>query len=156
MNKLYEEKLTTTCHPALPLLSVNACRVSLWPGVSTSYSCSRLGSQGSFWGDRGWAWGEPSDTEARQAYEALLRVSLLAPTSRGFTEFAEKVRQRALENYNYNFSHDEEVNFFIGAFYDGVVLLGMALNETLAEGGDITDGIAVTRRMWNREFEGEG
>lgn len=77
------------------------------------------------------------------------------PTSRGFTEFAERVRLRAAEHYNYNFSADEEVNFFIGAFYDGVVLLGMALNETLVEGGDIMDGVAVTRRMWNREFEGQ-
>ncbi|XP_052131818.1 receptor-type guanylate cyclase gcy-28, partial [Frankliniella occidentalis] len=111
---------------------------------------------GSFWGDRGWAWGDSpaEDADARHAYEALLRVSLLVPTSRGFVDFADKVRLRAFEHYNYNFSSDEEVNFFIGAFYDGVQLLGMALNETLTEGGDITDGVAVTRRMWNREFDG--
>lgn len=47
-----------------------------------------------------------------------------------------------------------QVNFFIGAFYDGVYLLGMALNETLSEDGDITDGISITRRMWDRDFIG--
>lgn len=47
-----------------------------------------------------------------------------------------------------------QVNFFIGAFYDGVYLLGMALNETLSEGGDIRDGLAITRRMWDRDFIG--
>jgi hypothetical protein len=47
-----------------------------------------------------------------------------------------------------------QVNFFIGAFYDGVYLLGMALNETLSEGGDIHNGTAITRRMWNRDFHG--
>lgn len=47
-----------------------------------------------------------------------------------------------------------KVNFFIGAFYDGVYLLGMALNETLSEGEDIRDGMAITRRMWNRDFHG--
>lgn len=30
----------------------------------------------------------------------------------------------------------------------------MALNETLTEGEDIRDGIAITRRMWNRDFHG--
>jgi hypothetical protein len=47
------------------------------------------------------------------------------------------------------------VNFFVGAFYDGVYLLGMALNETLSEGEDIHNGTAITRRMWNRDFHGE-
>lgn len=40
-----------------------------------------------------------------------------------------------------------EVNFFIGAFYDGVLLLGMALNETLTEGGDLRDGEKITKKM---------
>lgn len=48
-----------------------------------------------------------------------------------------------------------QVNFFIGAFYDGVYLLGMALNETLTEGGDIRDGRNITRRMWGRDFHGK-
>lgn len=30
----------------------------------------------------------------------------------------------------------------------------MALNETLTEGGDIFDGLSMTRRMWNRDFMG--
>lgn len=29
------------------------------------------------------------------------------------------------------------------------------LNETLTEGGDIRDGINLTRKMWNRDFVGE-
>jgi hypothetical protein len=47
------------------------------------------------------------------------------------------------------------VNFFVGAFYDGVYLLGMALNETLSEEGDIHNGTEITRRMWNRDFHGK-
>lgn len=47
-----------------------------------------------------------------------------------------------------------KVNFFIGAFYDGVYLLGLALNETLTEGGNIRDGYRLTRKMWNRDFLG--
>ncbi|XP_043512198.1 atrial natriuretic peptide receptor 1 isoform X1 [Frieseomelitta varia] len=110
--------------------------------------------QGSYWGDHDWEVRDEDDSIARKAYEALLRVSLLQPTSPRFQDFAETVRQRAQTDYNYYFSEGEEVNFFIGAFYDGVYLLGMALNETLSEGGDITDGISITRRMWDRDFIG--
>ncbi|XP_058797480.1 atrial natriuretic peptide receptor 1 isoform X1 [Phymastichus coffea] len=110
--------------------------------------------QGSYWGDHDWEMGDEEDGAARKAYEALLRVSLLQPTSPRFQDFAESVRQRAQSDYNYTFSDGEEVNFFVGAFYDGVYLLGMALNETLAEGGDISDGMAITRRMWDRHFIG--
>jgi len=47
-----------------------------------------------------------------------------------------------------------QINFFIGAFYDGVILLGMALNETLTEKKSILDGRSVTLRMWNRTIQG--
>jgi atrial natriuretic peptide receptor A len=48
-----------------------------------------------------------------------------------------------------------QVNFFIGAFFDGVYLLGMALNETLSEGGSLDDGTSITKRMWSRDFHGK-
>uniref|UniRef100_A0A2A4JEQ7 guanylate cyclase n=1 Tax=Heliothis virescens TaxID=7102 RepID=A0A2A4JEQ7_HELVI len=110
--------------------------------------------QGGYWGETGWAADDDRDTAARAAYEALLRVSLKLPTGDRFDEFADAVRARAKQHYNYSFSDGEEVNFFIGAFYDGVYLLGMALNETLTEGGDIRDGRNITRRMWGRDFHG--
>ena len=47
-----------------------------------------------------------------------------------------------------------QVNGFVGAFHDAVVLYAMALNETIAEGQSITNGTAVTRRMWNKTFNG--
>lgn len=111
--------------------------------------------QSSYWGDHYWELGDEDDQTARLAYEALLRVSLLQPTSPSYQYFADQVRLRAKRDYNYTFVEDEEVNFFIGAFFDGVYLLGMALNETLNEGGDIRDGTAITRKMWNRSFDGE-
>ncbi|XP_075215398.1 atrial natriuretic peptide receptor 1 [Lycorma delicatula] len=110
--------------------------------------------QGPYWGDHDWEEGDEYDSIARTAYEALLRVSLLQPSNPKFQDFAVKVRQRAKQDYNYTFSQREEVNFFVGAFYDGVYLLGMALNETLSEGKDIRDGVAITRRMWSRNFHG--
>ncbi|XP_076267348.1 atrial natriuretic peptide receptor 1 [Rhynchophorus ferrugineus] len=110
--------------------------------------------QGSYWGDHNWKAGDTEDSKARKAYEALLRVSLLQPTSDKFQDFADKVKERSQRDYNYTISEGEEVNFVIGAFYDGVYLLGMALNETLWEGGDIRDGLGITVRMWDRDFLG--
>lgn len=47
-----------------------------------------------------------------------------------------------------------QVNSFVGAFHDAVLLYALALNETLSQNGSITDGEAITKRMWNRTFEG--
>lgn len=110
--------------------------------------------QGSYWGDHDWEAGDNLDPIARKAYEALLRVSLLQPTSPTFNDFAGRVKELAMRNYSYNFSLGEEVNFVIGAFYDGVYLLGMALNETLTEGMSLRDGVSITRKMWDRNFMG--
>ena len=48
-----------------------------------------------------------------------------------------------------------QVNSFVGAFHDAVILYALALNETLEAGLDPTNGTEITRRMWNRTFEGQ-
>jgi len=47
-----------------------------------------------------------------------------------------------------------QVNSFVGAFHDAVILYALALNETLEAGLDATNGTEITRRMWNRTFQG--
>lgn len=48
-----------------------------------------------------------------------------------------------------------QMNFIAAAFHDGVLLYAQALNETLEQGGSITNASAITRQMWNRTFYGE-
>lgn len=67
--------------------------------------------QGSYWGDHDWKAGDSEDYQARKAYEALLRVSLLQPTSDKFQDFADKVKERSLRDYNYTISEGEEVKY---------------------------------------------
>ena len=43
---------------------------------------------------------------------------------------------------------------YAGAIYDAIYLYAIALNETLAAGGDKKDGQAIVHRMLNMEFEG--
>lgn len=47
-----------------------------------------------------------------------------------------------------------QVNSFVGAFYDSVILYATALQETIEANGSETDGRNVTLRMWNRTIEG--
>lgn len=72
-------------------------------------TASNLYFQGSYWGDHDWKADDHQDQTARKAYEALLRVSLLQPTSDKFHEFAEIVKDRALSDYNYTITDKEEV-----------------------------------------------
>lgn len=65
--------------------------------------------KGSYWGDHDWEAGDQYDALARKAYEALLRVSLLQPTSDKFQDFADRVKERAYKDYNYTITDGEEV-----------------------------------------------
>ncbi|XP_059149224.1 atrial natriuretic peptide receptor 1-like [Physella acuta] len=94
------------------------------------------------------------NTKARKAFESLMTVTLRMPTSEEYRQFSDEVKARALETFpNLTYGTDE-VNAFAGAFHDAVLLYARALNETLTANGSITDGSAVTRRMWNRTFSG--
>ncbi|ELT96795.1 hypothetical protein CAPTEDRAFT_124162 [Capitella teleta] len=104
-------------------------------------------------------WYRENDTEernekARRAYESLMTVTLRKPDSDKYKTFSEEVKSRARNQYGDSVYGDEEVNSFVGAFHDAVILYALALNETLAAGFNATNGMEVTRRMWNRTFDG--
>ncbi|XP_071116502.1 atrial natriuretic peptide receptor 1-like [Haliotis cracherodii] len=97
---------------------------------------------------------EERNAKARKAFEAVMTVTLRKPDSPEYHNFSEEVKRRASLMYK-NFTYgEEEVNSFVGAFHDAVILYALALNETLEANGSISDGVAITRRMWNRTFEG--
>ncbi|XP_048750952.1 atrial natriuretic peptide receptor 1-like isoform X6 [Ostrea edulis] len=102
-------------------------------------------------------WYRKNDTpernqRAKKAYEALMTVTLRKPTSPAYRNFSEEVKRRA-GNDSFTYGEDE-VNSFVGAFHDAVILYALALNETLANNRSITNGTEITHRMWNRTFEG--
>ncbi|XP_041349917.1 atrial natriuretic peptide receptor 1-like isoform X1 [Gigantopelta aegis] len=104
-------------------------------------------------------WYRADDTDernakARKAYTALMTVTLRKPTSPEYKTFSKEVKKRARAMYE-NFTYgEEEVNSFVGAFHDAVILYALALNETLEANISITNGTEITRRMWNRTFQG--
>ena len=71
---------------------------------------------------------DDNDLTARKAFESVLRVSLLQPTSPRFHNFSEIVRKNAVKTYNYQFVEGEEVSeslqfFVIKPKYDVLITL---------------------------------
>ncbi|ESO97952.1 hypothetical protein LOTGIDRAFT_153062 [Lottia gigantea] len=108
---------------------------------------------GQYWGNHDWRRGDDKDTEAKTAFESLLRVSWQEPSGMGWMNFSCNVKDIALSKYNYSFG-DEKVNFFVGSFHDAAVRLGLAINETLSTGGNLSDGYTITRLMWTKTLPG--
>ncbi|XP_054713373.1 atrial natriuretic peptide receptor 1-like [Uloborus diversus] len=99
--------------------------------------------------------GDNRDTNerARKAYEALLTVTVRIPETREYAEFSRGVKNLALEYFGKPYGK-EEVNTYVTAFHDAVILYSLAVNETLNEGYSIKNGSIITQKMWNRTFEG--
>ncbi|KHJ99445.1 hypothetical protein OESDEN_00554 [Oesophagostomum dentatum] len=73
-----------------------------------------------------------------------------------YKNFETRVKIRAEEKYDYSriTGKEYEMNNFISAFYDAVLLYAIALNETIAAGMDPRNGHNITSKMWGRTFDG--
>ncbi|OXA44047.1 Atrial natriuretic peptide receptor 1 [Folsomia candida] len=104
-------------------------------------------------------WENRNDTaernlRARRAYEAVLTVTVRPPPdSEEYNSFDTMVKEKAISKFNFSYG-DEPVNPIVTAFYDAVILYAIALNETLKNGGNITNGSEITRRMRGKTFQG--
>uniref|UniRef100_A0A915DTZ4 Guanylate cyclase n=1 Tax=Ditylenchus dipsaci TaxID=166011 RepID=A0A915DTZ4_9BILA len=98
----------------------------------------------------------PENEKAKEAYRALKTISLRRSDLDEYKNFESRVKERAEKKYNYSAKtgKEYEMNNFISAFYDAVLLYAIALNETLSEGLDPRNGRNITSKMWNRTFVG--
>ncbi|CAI2322869.1 unnamed protein product [Caenorhabditis sp. 36 PRJEB53466] len=94
--------------------------------------------------------------KAKEAYRALKTISLRRSDLEEYKNFELRVKERAELKYNYTniTGKDYEMNNFISAFYDAVLLYAIALNETIQAGLDPRNGHNITSRMWGRTFVG--
>ncbi|KAL3859686.1 hypothetical protein ACJMK2_009893 [Sinanodonta woodiana] len=97
--------------------------------------------------------GDGKDAGVTKAYESVLILTLRHLDNPEYLIFAEEVKRIAAQDFNYVFG-DEEVNYFITAFYDSVIYLTIAINKTLEEGGNLSDGYTLARKLWNSSFPG--
>ncbi|XP_055333304.1 atrial natriuretic peptide receptor 3-like isoform X3 [Paramacrobiotus metropolitanus] len=75
------------------------------------------------------------NADARAAFDSLFKISTRFENTPEYRNLTSEVKRVSEEKYGYNFSHKDEV-----------------LNETLANGGDTSDGPALCRSMWNRTY----
>lgn len=62
----------------------------------------------SYWGDPSWERGDQYDAIAREAYEALLQVSLLEPSGPDYERWSGEVKQRAkVYGFDYDAHHEK-------------------------------------------------
>ncbi|EDV21316.1 uncharacterized protein TRIADDRAFT_30655 [Trichoplax adhaerens] len=102
-----------------------------------------------------WMGADNRDNEALDAYNGMLNVHLRTPDSPRWKNFTADIRRRvAAPPYNKPLAADAKVDTYAGTLHDAIILYALALNDTLQEGGNITDGLTVTRKMFNRTFTG--
>uniref|UniRef100_A0A5S6Q8V9 Guanylate cyclase n=1 Tax=Trichuris muris TaxID=70415 RepID=A0A5S6Q8V9_TRIMR len=96
--------------------------------------------------------------EYLRSYASLKIVTLRRPPQFLYRRFEEDVKRLAQEKFNYTklTGKPYRVTKFTSAFYDGILLYAIALNETVALGFSPRNGVEVTKRMWNRSFTGIG
>ncbi|GFS67183.1 receptor-type guanylate cyclase gcy-28 [Trichonephila clavipes] len=96
---------------------------------------------------------EETNQKARLAYEALLTVTARIPETDEYKNFSREVKEIAKKEFDFDYKQ-EEVNTFVTAFHEAVLLYSLALNETLAEGYSVSNGSIIIQKMWNRTFDG--
>ncbi|PIO73066.1 adenylate/guanylate cyclase catalytic domain protein [Teladorsagia circumcincta] len=99
---------------------------------------------------------QEENEKAKEAYRALKTISLRRSDLEEYKNFEKRVKIRAEEKYDYSriTGKEYEMNNFISAFYDAVLLYAIALNETIAAGMDPRNGHNITSKMWGRTFDG--
>uniref|UniRef100_A0A452V4P1 Guanylate cyclase n=1 Tax=Ursus maritimus TaxID=29073 RepID=A0A452V4P1_URSMA len=99
---------------------------------------------------RPWERGDGQDISAHQAAKI---ITYKEPDNPEYLEFLQQLKHLAHEQFNFTME-DGLVNTIPASFHDGLLLYVQAVTETLAHGGTVTDGEAITQRMWNRSFQG--
>ncbi|XP_071355558.1 atrial natriuretic peptide receptor 1 [Trachinotus anak] len=113
---------------------------------------------------RPWYRGDQDDHTARHTFRSVKVLTYLEPQNPEYLQFVQTLKSDAKKMFNFTIE-DSLHNLIAGGFHDGVMLYSQALNETLSEqrgpgpgpgpgGVRRPRGDVVTRRMWNRTFQG--
>nr|XP_020666428.1 atrial natriuretic peptide receptor 1 isoform X1 [Pogona vitticeps] len=100
-----------------------------------------------------WRRGDGHDVIAREAYKAVMIITYAEPSNPEYRPFLEEVKREAQAWFNFTME-DGLKNYIAAAFHDGVRLYAQAVNETLEQGGSVSNATAITRQMRNRTFYG--
>ncbi|XP_022100537.1 atrial natriuretic peptide receptor 1-like [Acanthaster planci] len=136
-------------------IMISAYHLGMVSGDYVFFSYHPFNNTKSF-GRDSWNQGDEYDDILKVAYRALMTIRLFEPTTDEYVAFQHEINDRMQRYYNFTPEPGDEVNFFATSFHDALILYSLAINETLHEGGDIRDGMALREKMWNRTFQGIG
>ncbi|KAM9446090.1 atrial natriuretic peptide receptor 3 isoform 2-T2 [Clarias gariepinus] len=106
------------------------------------------------YGDGSWRRGDKYDSEARAAYASLNTLTLLRSTKPEFVNFSQEMK-KSFQTTGIDVCEScNNINMFMEGFHDALILYALALNETIHSGYSKKNGTEITRRMWNKTFEG--
>ncbi|XP_061885774.1 atrial natriuretic peptide receptor 1 [Entelurus aequoreus] len=100
-----------------------------------------------------WARGDEDDAVAKEAFQSVKILTYQEPQNSEYQDFVHNLKVDAKTMFNYTIE-DSLMNIIAGGFYDGLMLYTHALNETMTVPTMRPPGTVVTRRMWNRTFQG--
>ncbi|XP_055330320.1 atrial natriuretic peptide receptor 1-like [Paramacrobiotus metropolitanus] len=94
------------------------------------------------------------DADARTAFSSLFVISLHnASTSPEYRNFSHVVKLNTrMFNLNFAYQRGEEINPFAVSYYYALTIYSQVLNQLLKSGGNLHDGAALSKLMWNRTF----
>ena len=105
---------------------------------------------------QGWTWtlteGHLSPTNLMTGW---LHVQSFLPSD-GMQAFAKRVRDYTLSHFDITISADSVDLTYSATLHDAVMLYALAATKVLSEGGDVRDGLAVTKAVRNTTFKGVG
>ncbi|KAM8870436.1 atrial natriuretic peptide receptor 1 isoform 3-T3 [Spinachia spinachia] len=102
---------------------------------------------------RPWARGDQDDAVAKEAFQSVKILTYREPENPEYRQFVQNLKTDAERSFNFTIK-DSLMNIIAGGFYDGVMLFTRALNETMSVSAKRPPGKVVTKRMWNRTFDG--
>ncbi|XP_064801836.1 atrial natriuretic peptide receptor 1-like [Oncorhynchus masou masou] len=100
-----------------------------------------------------WARGDQDDLVAKEAFQSVKILTYREPQNPEYKDFVRDLKTDAKRMFNFTVE-DSLMNIISGGFYDGLMLYTHALNETMTSPEDRPVGKTVTRRMWNRTYNG--
>ncbi|CAG5121054.1 unnamed protein product, partial [Candidula unifasciata] len=99
-----------------------------------------------------WKAGQDTDETVRQALAHALFPYVNDSWGTLPPNLSREIKDRASRDYSFNTNKEPDAS--LARYYDAVSMYATVVNETIAEGGNPYDGLAITKRIWNRTFPG--
>ncbi|XP_043203249.1 atrial natriuretic peptide receptor 1-like [Amphibalanus amphitrite] len=87
-------------------------------------------------------------------FESLLKISLSTPKTQDFPKFIKETQRRSKEQYGLSLTYEEVTTPVVTGLYDSVIIYAWAVDQVLRSGGDPSNGVQVTRVIWNNTISG--